>query len=60
MTSENTPTRTFKDEQYTKCFIVCGEGALRRRCVICEQVMSRQDSFEHSKTVCYPPRPSAN
>jgi hypothetical protein len=51
---------SFADERYTKVFIVCGEDAQLRRCLICEQVYSRQASCEHSKTVCYPPRSSAN
>jgi hypothetical protein len=48
------------DEQYTKVFIVCGEGASLRRCLICDQVFSQQDSFEHSKFPCRPPASTAN
>ena len=48
------------DEQYNKVFIVVGEDAQSRRCLTCEQVFSRQASFEHSKTFCYPPASSAN
>ena len=51
------------DESYSKVFVVCGEGAqLRRlrRCLICDQVFSRQDSFEHSKFPCNPPSSTAN
>lgn len=48
------PIRAFPDEGYTKVFIVCGEGASSRKCLICEQVFSRQESFEHSKLPCQP------
>ena len=48
------------DEQYTKVFFVCGEDASSRRCLICEQVFSRQESFEHSKFPCHPPASIAN
>jgi hypothetical protein len=47
-------------ESYSKVFIVCGEGALLRKCLICERVFSRQESFEHSKFPCQPPAPPAN
>jgi hypothetical protein len=60
MTSESTCTRTFADEQYSKVFIVFGEGALLRKCLICEQVFSRRDSFEHSKFPCHPPESTSN
>jgi len=52
--------RNFADEQYTKVFIVVGEDALSRECLICEQVYSRQGSYEHSRTICHPPASSAN
>ncbi len=42
------------DEHVGKCFMVVGEDASLRRCVICEQVYSRRDSFEHSKVPCQP------
>jgi len=41
------------NESYSKVFICL--GADLRKCLICEQVSSRQGSFEHSKTICYPP-----
>jgi hypothetical protein len=49
-----------KDESYTKPFVVCGEGAQLRKCLICERVFSRQDSFEHSKFPCHPLASTAN
>jgi len=48
------------DGQYTRVFIVVGEGVRWRRCLVCEQVFSKQASYEHSKTICYPPASSAN
>ncbi len=42
------------DESYSKVFVVCGEGASLRKCLICERVLSRQESFEHSKFPCHP------
>ena len=48
------------DESYSKVFVVCGEGAQLRKCLICERVFSRQESFEHSKFPCHPPTPTAN
>jgi hypothetical protein len=48
------------DESYSKVFIVCGDGASLRKCLICERVFSRQESFEHSKFPCQPLAPTAN
>ena len=58
--TQGTPIRAFADEGYSKVFIVCGEGASSRKCLICEQVFSRQESFEHSKFPCQPPASTAN
>ena len=58
--SNSIPIRNSVDEQYTKVFLVIGEDALLRKCLTCEQVFSRQASYEHSITVCYPPASSAN
>jgi hypothetical protein len=60
MTPQQIGTRTFEDEQYAKVFMACGEGALLRKCLICEKVFSRADSFEHSKFPCHPPVSTAN
>jgi len=43
----------FNDEKIAKVFIVV--NADTRRCLICDQLFTRQGSFEHSKTICYPP-----
>lgn len=60
MTPQHIGTRTFEDEQYAKVFMACGEGAQLRKCLICEQVFSRRDSFEHSKCPCHPAVPAAS
>ena len=60
MNSEARRTMAFEDERYSKVFIACGEGAMLRKCLICERVFSRQDSFEHSKFPCHPPVSTAN
>jgi len=41
------------DEAVGKVFIVVSDDM--RRCLICDQLFTRQGSFEHSKTICYPP-----
>ena len=46
------------DESYAKVFICLGQDL--RKCLICERVFSRQESFEHSKFPCQPPASSAN
>jgi hypothetical protein len=46
-------------ERVGKVFEVTAEGR-GRRCLICEKTYSRQESYEHSKTVCYPPASSTN
>lgn len=48
----------WNDEQYTKPFVVLGSDS--RQCLICGEVFSRPGSYQHSKTICYPPRSSAN
>jgi hypothetical protein len=39
------------DESVGKVFCVVGENA--RRCLICEQLFTRRESFEHSTITCY-------
>ena len=46
------------DESYAKVFICLGQDV--RKCLICEQVFSRRESFEHSKFHCQPPVSTAN
>lgn len=43
---------TFDDEKVAKVFIVVGEDA--RKCLVCDQLFTRQQSSEHSKIICYP------
>ena len=45
-------TNIFADEGYAKVFIVVGEDT--RKCLICGQLFTRQESYEHSKVACYP------
>ena len=47
------------DEKVAKVFVVMADG-LGRKCLICDRIFSRQASFEHSKTICYPPASNAN
>jgi len=49
---------TVADERVAKVFIVMGDNT--RKCLICEQAFSREASYEHSKTICYPSASSAN
>jgi len=54
MTTESqirTPSR-LADEGYSKVFIVVGDDT--RRCLVCDQLFTRQQSYEHSKVTCYP------
>lgn len=46
------------DERVAKVFVVMGDNM--RKCLICEQAFSREGSYEHSTTICYPPAASAN
>ena len=48
----------WSDEQYTKVFIVIAADS--RKCMVCDQVFTRQGSYEHSQTICYPPASNAN
>jgi hypothetical protein len=41
-----------REERVGKVFIALADGM--RQCLICDGIFSRQDSFEHSKDVCYP------
>ena len=60
MISENTGKQigAVADKRVAKVFIVTGYNT--RKCLICERVFSRQESFEHSKTICYPLASAAN
>ena len=46
------------DEKVAKVFTVVAEDV--RRCLICERLFSPRESFEHSRTICYPPASDAN
>jgi hypothetical protein len=46
------------DETVGKVFVVVSDDT--RRCLVCEQLFTRQASREHSMTVCYPPAYSTN
>jgi hypothetical protein len=46
------------DETIGKVFIVVDVDT--RRCLICDQLFTRQGSFEHSQTPCYPPACAMN
>ena len=60
MIPENTGKKigTVADEHLAKVFEVMDDNT--RKCLICEQAFSREASYEHSKTICYPPAASAN
>jgi len=47
-----------RDEIVGKVFIVVDVDT--RRCLVCDQLFTRQESREHSMTICYPPLSSAN
>ena len=55
-----------KTEAYTKVFLVLPDDTTadgevsRRQCLICNRIFSRQESYEHSMTICYPPASSMN
>jgi len=40
------------DERVGKVFIVISGNT--RKCLVCDQLFTRQGSFEHSKVTCYP------
>ena len=46
------------DESVGKVFMVIARDL--RKCLVCEQAFTRQDSFEHSKFPCHPPASTAN
>ncbi len=43
---------TFDDEKVAKVFLVVSEDS--RKCLVCDQLFTRQQSYEHSKVTCYP------
>jgi hypothetical protein len=47
-----------RDETVGKVFIVVSEDT--RRCLICDQLFTRKQSFEHSQVPCYPSATNAN
>lgn len=47
-----------KDEKVAKIFIVLADDV--RQCLICDRMFSRNESFQHSKTICYPAASNAN
>jgi len=49
---------SFADERVGLVFICLDEDS--RQCIACGRTFSRQDSYEHSKTLCYQPAPRMN
>ena len=47
-----------RDETVGKVFIVVSEDT--RRCLACDQLFTKQESFDHSQVPCYPPASNAN
>ena len=43
---------TFDDEKVAKVFVVVSNDT--RRCLVCGQLFTRHESYEHSKVTCYP------
>jgi hypothetical protein len=41
-------------ESVGKVFVVISDGT--RKCLVCNQLFARQESFEHSKVTCHPER----
>jgi len=41
-----------QDESVGKVFLVTSVDT--RKCLICDQVFTREDSFQHSMVTCYP------
>jgi hypothetical protein len=56
------------EEGYSKVFLVLADDATAdggvaygtRKCLCCDRVFTRQASYEHSKTICYPPASAIN
>jgi hypothetical protein len=42
-------------DQIGKVFLVVGQNV--RKCLVCEQLFTRQASAEHAKVLCYPAIP---
>jgi len=40
------------DESVGKVFVVISDDT--RKCLICDQLFTRQESFQHSMVTCYP------
>lgn len=47
-----------RDESVGKVFVVVAEDS--RRCLACDQLFTKQESFHHSQVPCYPPSSNAN
>jgi hypothetical protein len=41
-----------RTDQVGKVFVVVGQRV--RKCLVCEELFTRQASAEHSKVICYP------
>jgi len=41
-----------KDESVGKVFLVISVDT--RKCLVCDQLFTREDSFQHSMVTCYP------
>jgi len=52
-------SETRQTERVAKVFVVMADG-LGRKCLICDRIFTRQASYEHSMTICYPPACNAN
>jgi hypothetical protein len=47
-----------KDDRVGKPFLVMEHGV--RKCVVCQQLFTRQEAFRHSRVVCCPSEENSN
>jgi len=50
--SETEPTLPSQDDRVGKPFLVTEQDM--RKCLVCEQLFTRQEAPRHSRVVCYP------
>ena len=51
-TGQIEPAAPLKDDRVGKPFLVMSGGV--RKCIVCQQLFSRQEAPRHSRVVCYP------
>jgi hypothetical protein len=55
---QNRPSALASDDRIGKPFLLMAGNV--RKCLVCEELFSREEALRHSRVVCYPAKPRSH